>query len=135
MSLARLARMPAYTVESLDGASEGDRSLVRTRAMRNSVYTLPRDLLAVALPATRKGALRGYASVRRKLGDDYPILVDRVEHALEERPAALDRMNMDEGSRSPKPPGSLSLDRCPVIPTSAGTSPWGRPARGLRGDH
>jgi len=49
--------------------------------------------------------------------------------------AALERMNMDEGSRSPKPSGSLSLDRCPVIPTSAGTSPWGQPARGLRGDH
>lgn len=84
--LSGLARMPTYTVESLDEAIEGDRSLVRARTMRNSVYTLPRNLLSVALPATRKEALRGYASVRRKLGDDYPVLADRVEHALEERP-------------------------------------------------
>ena len=86
--LSALARCPDYSIEALDDAIETDRSLVRARTMRNSVYTLTRDLLALAVPATRHAALRGYASFRRSLGSDYERLARAAEAALENGPLA-----------------------------------------------
>lgn len=84
--LSGLARLPGFAIEGLTAAIEQDRSLVRARTMRNSVYALPRELLAVALPATRKEALRGYTAFRRTLGDAYPRLARQAERALIDGP-------------------------------------------------
>lgn len=84
--LSALARLRAFATETLAGAIERDRCLVRARTMRNSVYALSPDLLAVALPATRTEALRGYASLRRSLGDAYPRLARQAERALDDGP-------------------------------------------------
>ena len=80
--LSALARLPGFVATTLTRAIEQDRSLVRARLMRNSVHAVPHDLLAVALPATRKEALRGYASFRSTLGTAYPRLARQAEAAL-----------------------------------------------------
>ena len=84
--LSSLARMDNYQLGCLDGALGEDRSLVRVRAMRGSVYTFPHELLQVALSATRRQTQSLSSSYRRRLADDYPRLAPLVEKALADGP-------------------------------------------------
>lgn len=84
--LSSLARMDGYQLAHLDQALGVDRSLVRVRAMRGSVYTFPRGLLAVALAATRRQNQGFTSAYRRRLAEDYHRLARRVDSALSEGP-------------------------------------------------
>lgn len=84
--LSGLARLPGFAIEEFDRAVEVDRSLVRVRAMRYSVHVFPRDLLVVALGATRPENLESVERRARRLGDAYPGLAAKVEAALGDGP-------------------------------------------------
>lgn len=83
--LSALARLDDYALADLDRAVEEDRELVRVRAMRYSVYTLPRDLLVIALAARRPETERTFRT-RSKSVDGYEGYARRVEEALAEGP-------------------------------------------------
>ena len=84
--LSAMARMDDYRLALLDQALGVDRSLVRVRAMRGSVYTFPRGLLTVALAATRRQNQGFTSSYRRRLANDYGRLARMVDDALSEGP-------------------------------------------------
>ncbi len=86
--LSALARLPSLTIAALDRALETDRTLVRVRAMRYSVYTFPRERLGVALAATRGDAFAGIERRARHIAQDYPKLCAAVEGALADGPLA-----------------------------------------------
>ncbi len=85
----------------LDQALEGDRSLVRVRAMRSSVYCLPGGLLEVVLAATRRQNQNWSSSYRRRMADDYPRWAPLVEQTLAHGPlpAAQLRARVDPDQR------------------------------------
>lgn len=84
--LSALARAPGFQLSDLDEAIEG-RALIRARTMRYSVYSLPPDLLATAVAATRTLATK-MNSWRKRLDKDYPALAAAVEEALRAGPLA-----------------------------------------------
>lgn len=84
--LSALARMDGFTLDMLDRAIEEDRTLVRARTMRYSVYTLPHDLLVVAVTAARRKGLQFTKHHLKVLGDAYPGLAAAVEDALTDGP-------------------------------------------------
>ncbi len=84
--LSALARLAGYARGQLDRAIAKDRSLVRVRAMRRSVYIFGHDLLPVALAATRREVLRTYEAPSHKLGVDYERMAARVERSLARGP-------------------------------------------------
>ncbi len=79
--LSALARVTGYRRRLLDQAIEVDRSLIRHRTMRYSVYTLPPDLMETAIAATRQQAF-GSNAYRKALASRYENLAARVEAAL-----------------------------------------------------
>jgi hypothetical protein len=83
--LSAMARVPSFSLEDLDQATGIDRSLVRVRAMRYSVYTLPRELLPIALAATKRQAMYPN-SYRKQLADVYDRLSRKVESVLADGP-------------------------------------------------
>ncbi|MDH3259635.1 MAG: winged helix DNA-binding domain-containing protein [Acidimicrobiia bacterium] len=83
--LSAMARVPDFQLDDLDQATGIDRSLVRVRTMRYSVYTLSHELLPIALAATKRQAMYPN-SYRRQLADVYGGLSRRVEATLSEGP-------------------------------------------------
>lgn len=83
--LSALARVPNFQLKHLDQATAVDRSLVRVRAMRYSVHTLPHELLQIALAATKRQAMYPN-SYRKQLADQYDDLSRKVETALVDGP-------------------------------------------------
>ncbi len=79
--LSALARVQGFELDHLNHAVEIDRTLVRVRTMRYSVYVLPLALVPVALAATRRQAMYPN-SYRRQLADVYDVLSREVERAL-----------------------------------------------------
>lgn len=103
--LTALARVENYRTEDLRTAVEEDRTLVRIRAMRYSVYTFTGEQLAIAEPATRSVRQRLNASMWRQIEDDYRQFADAIESALAGGPLTTgevrERVDRDErlGSR------------------------------------
>ncbi len=84
--LSALARLQDYTPDQLTHAVQVERSLVRARLMRRSVYTLGHDLFPIAAAATRREVLRTFQAPSRKLGVSYEQMSRKVEQCLSERP-------------------------------------------------
>jgi hypothetical protein len=84
--LTALARVDDYRLDDLQAAIEKDRTLVRIRAMRYSVYTLTRTQLAIVEPATRAVRMRLNASVWRRIEAHYPSVARQIEAALADGP-------------------------------------------------
>lgn len=84
--LSALARVPDLTLDGFNDAIS-DRKLVRIRAMRYSVYTLSADLLPIVAAATKR-LTRKMNPYRKRLGDRYEGLADRLEAALSDGPLA-----------------------------------------------
>jgi hypothetical protein len=80
--LSALARYPEFRIEQLKQAFEVDRSLVRVRAMRRSVYMLGHDLLPIVLAAMRDTVLKSFGAMSRYLDADYDALSKDVETLL-----------------------------------------------------
>ncbi len=78
--LSALARVPDLTLGEFNDAI-ADGSLVRLRAMRYSVYTLPVQIVPVVAAATR-GLARRTNSYRKRVEDQYPEFVLAIDDAL-----------------------------------------------------
>ncbi len=80
--LSLVARLGGFERAGLDHALYETRELVRVRAMRASLYMIPRPMLPVVVAATRELAVRGFvATLRGVLG---PAAVDRWAGRVEE---------------------------------------------------
>lgn len=99
--LSALARLDGFTLDTLDRAIEEDRSLVRARTMRYSVYTLPHELLVPAVTAARRKALQHTKHHLKVLGDAYPSLAETVEALLGDGPLTTSevRERVDPGGK------------------------------------
>jgi hypothetical protein len=109
--------MTGFEIDALDRAIEIDRSLVRVRAMRHSVYTFPHDQLVVALTATRREGVQMMKSASRSVGDAYFELATAVESALADAEGPLPSAEIREKVDSDKKFGgrfSLILARMAV---------------------
>lgn len=82
--LSALARVPDLTLGEFNDAI-ADASLVRLRAMRYSVYTMPVELVPVVAAATRTLA-RKTNSYRKRVEGQYPEFVSAIESALADGP-------------------------------------------------
>ena len=82
--LSALARVPDCTLEGFDQAI-ADASLVRIRAMRYSVHTVPVEMLAVVAAATRSLA-RKMNPYRRRVEESYPDFGRALDAALANGP-------------------------------------------------
>ncbi len=82
--LSALARVPDLSLAEFNEAI-ADASLVRLRAMRYSVYTVPRHLVAVVAAAT-KSLARKTNPYRRRIETGYDEFVDAIEQALADGP-------------------------------------------------
>lgn len=82
--LSALARVPDFTLEEFDEAI-GDASLVRVRAMRYSVYTVPAEMLAVVAAATRSLA-RKVNPYRERVDESHPDFGKALDVALANGP-------------------------------------------------
>lgn len=110
--LSALARMDGFTMDALDRAIEEDRSLVRARTMRYSVYTLPHELLVPAVTAARRKGLQFTTHHLKVLGDAYGALADAVEDALADGPlTSLEIRERVDPDRELKGKFSLLLGR------------------------
>ncbi len=80
--LSLVARLGRFERADLDRALYETRELVRVRAMRASLYMVPRQILPVVVAATRDLAVRGFvATLRGVLG---PAEVDRWASRIED---------------------------------------------------
>ncbi len=82
--LSALARVPDLTLAEFNDAI-ADASLVRLRAMRYSVYTVPVELVPVVGAATRSLA-RKSNSYRRRVEDRYDGVAAAIDDALADGP-------------------------------------------------
>ncbi len=82
--LSALARVPDLTLADFDGAIASG-SLVRLRAMRYSVYTLPVEIVPVVAAATRTLARRTNA-YRKRVEHRYDEFVSAIDAALANGP-------------------------------------------------
>lgn len=88
--LSALARVPGYTLGAFHSAvAEG--ALVRIRAMRYSVYTLPVSLVTMAAAATRSVAQRMNPHHKR-MGRRYERIARAVERALAKGPRSASEL-------------------------------------------
>lgn len=82
--LSALARVPGYTLAAFHNAVAAG-ALVRIRAMRYSVYTLPVSLVAIVAAATR-GVGQRMDSHRKRAVKRYERIATAVEKALADGP-------------------------------------------------
>jgi hypothetical protein len=82
--LSALARLPDFTIAEFDDEVAA-RSLVRLRAMRYSVHTLPIELVPVVAAATRR-LTRRMNSYRRRVEDSYDSILAAIDAALADGP-------------------------------------------------
>ncbi len=82
--LSALARVPDLTLDEFNAAI-ADRSLIRLRAMRHSVYTMPVELVATVAAATRSLG-RKMNSYRKRVEDQYDAIALAIDAALTEGP-------------------------------------------------
>jgi len=78
--LSMLARLPDLSIEAFDSAV-AERVLVRIRAMRHSVYTLPVGIVAEVAAATRSIGMRPNA-YRSRVDDRYEEVAVAVDDVL-----------------------------------------------------
>ncbi|MCP3994571.1 MAG: winged helix DNA-binding domain-containing protein [bacterium] len=82
--LSALARVPDLASDDFDLAI-ADASLVRLRAMRYSVYTIPREILPVVAAATRSLASKTNP-YRKRVGESYPDFGGALDAVLADGP-------------------------------------------------
>lgn len=124
--LSVLARLPDLAIADFDAAI-GSGALVRARAMRQSFYTFPPELLRIAVAATRGQAERGNPLPAR-IGRGYETWTARVEEALASGPlpeARLRRLVDPEGEIEESFAGLLGrmVADCRIVRTP-GTGSW-----------
>lgn len=93
--LSALARVPDFTLEEFKKAV-ADSTLVRIRAMRYSVHTLPADLIPTIAAAT-KTLVRKLHSYRRRAEPHYEKFAEDIDRVLTSEPlsAAQIRLQID----------------------------------------
>lgn len=106
------ARTRDHTPDALDAAILGTRDLVRVRAMRGSVYLMPRDLVPYGLALTTPVPLNTLETLAGIEAKAYAPLTDRIEQLLADRPRTVVEIREALGPGAPDGAGlSAIVDR------------------------
>jgi len=84
--LSALARTDDFDLDMMRRALEVDRTLIRVRAMRRSVYMFTAEKLEIVLSAMKDTVLKPYGSMSRHIPGDYGQLSNAVEDSLSDCP-------------------------------------------------
>ncbi len=103
--LAVLARTRGHAPSDLDRAVVETRSLVRVRAMRGSVYLVPRDAVPHALALTPLRSVEHYAKVAGIAVSEFAPLTDRIARVLGAGPRTAAEIREALGGKAPAGPG------------------------------
>jgi hypothetical protein len=99
--LGLVVRARGYKPADLNDAVLRERVLVRVRAMRGSVYLVPRDLVPHALALTPQKTVEHYAKLAGIAVRDFAPLANRIEAIVGERPRTAAEIREALGERAP----------------------------------
>ncbi len=103
------SRAGGYAPRALDDAVMRTRDLVRVRAMRGSVYLVPRDLVPHALELTAMRPVAHYAKLAGIEVREYAPLARRIEKVVGERPRTAAEIRDALGRKAPEGAGLSAI--------------------------
>jgi len=110
--LAVLARTASYKPSRFEDAIVKKRQLVRVRAMRGSVYLIPRELVPHVLCLTPLRPLEHYAKLAGLTVREFVPLTKRIEEIVAEKPRTAAEIREALGKKAPAGSGvSMILGR------------------------
>lgn len=100
--LALVLRTKGYKPADLDAAILKTRDVVRIRAMRGSVYLVPKELLPYGLAITKNGGVKHYAKISGLTEAQVLAAEDHIEAALEGKQLTAAEIRAAIGKNAPE---------------------------------